>query len=218
MTWTTALTDLRTELQDNADNKYALRKNVFGSPDGTLVEFATIEGRYVPASLVVYAAPPGGGTPSVVTVSDTTGWEQGIFRLQAAPQPRQLITASYYWQYFTDTEITNFLKTAASRVGITDYTTTPVDGLERVVLNYACAAAYRFLSSQWIRKISEKVLLKDSPVSENDTRSNLFLKQAQDYEKMGNDERIEYYKAQGRRYKPSFSTSQGNITPWTPRR
>src|SRR5512135_546208 len=98
MSWSTAISDLRTLLNDNPLNRYCYRKKVFGKLDGVNVNFKTFEFRRVTdfttaeLPLAVYL----NGSPIDVSKIENDNTVTGEFALVDAPIDGDELTATYY--------------------------------------------------------------------------------------------------------------------------
>lgn len=208
--WLTSLTDLRILLNDNSFDKRAFEKSLFGSVDGTNTVFKTFETRIVPGSITIFV----NKLPQTITAFD---YVAGEFTLSTAPPPASAMKASYYFQYFLDNELTDFVSYGAERISISDVTLVPF-GLQQAVLEFAASFAYEKLSSRWMNKMSETFLMQDAPMGNEATRSNLFKQQADTHYKNAIELRDDFYKRQGRRNAPAYGRVKGNVPYYTPRR
>ena len=107
--WTTALQDLRNHLSDGATDRYHFRKRCFGEIDGTNTRFKTFEFRRVTdftqeeGVYINGVLQPASGVSSDSLIP-------GEFILQTAPSDGSIVEASYYTQWFLDSELEDFLK------------------------------------------------------------------------------------------------------------
>jgi hypothetical protein len=135
--WTlsSATVSLRRRLSDGPDDKYVHQMEVDPEPDGTLTVFAVPDSRLVADTLELTLD----GVPAVPDVIDLPA---GRFSL-AAPDSNQKLRASYYFQWFTDAELQDFLGSASNLLGYTgvEDTTLPL-GLHPPTLGFACYYAY----------------------------------------------------------------------------
>jgi hypothetical protein len=135
--WTlsSAITSLRRRLSDGPDDKYIHQMEVDPEPDGVHRTFAVPDSRLVPDTLEVTL-------DAVYCIPDSIDPEAGRFTL-AAPDANQKLRASYYFQWFTDPELDDFLGQATQLLGYDGVgdAALPV-GLRPPVLGYACYYAY----------------------------------------------------------------------------
>ncbi len=130
-----AIASLRRRLSDGAADKYVHQMEVDPEPDGKQTVFAVPDSHLVPDTLQVTI----GGA---LATTDDVDVAAGTFTL-AAPDEGEKVRANYYFQWFTDAELEEFLGEGAGLVGyggVTDETL-PV-GLHPAVLSYACYYAY----------------------------------------------------------------------------
>lgn len=217
MSWTTSTSDLRVLLSDGPKDKYRYRKRVFGLVDGTNKTFQTFEFRRI-SNLVGAAAPLGVYVNgSAVTVSADSP-EAGEFTLQAAPADGVLVEATYYIQWFLDTELDQFLKSATQWLGLGDDCTKIADGLRPSALKYAAHDAYQKLALRFAEHMSERFRLEDGldpklkPVIDSyQAASEQFMKEAVAL-------RNDYYTRQGQSLSPLYGFALGNVSDPMPKR
>lgn len=161
MSWDTAVSDVRKIMSDGPTDKLAYRKKVIGDPDGTNVLFKTFEVRRV-TDFTSVQAPSGvfiNNEPVSVIADDI---EMGEFKLSSAPTATDKIRASYYYQWFTDEELEEFLTDAAQWIGYNDFDSIP-DGMRPAAKEYAAHKAYQKLISKMSVNMAETYQLFDAP-------------------------------------------------------
>lgn len=163
MAWSTAVTDVRKILSDGATDKLCYRKKVIGEINGTNVTFKTFEIRRI-SSLVTPTGPTGAFTDSGVAVPVTSeDMESGEFVVTTAPADGTSLVASYYYQWFNDDELTEFLTDASEWIGNgADFTTLGED-LRPSAKEYAAHKAYQKLISRMSVNLAETYQLYDAP-------------------------------------------------------
>lgn len=137
-----AINSLRSLLGDNLRDKFEFKADVFPTPNGLATRFFVGQTRVDADSLQVYLAgvqAPSGG-PSGVVALDA---ERGTFDLGIAPSGSVEVQASFFYQWFTDAELTVFLHTAAGIVGMeqADDEALPI-GVRSAVLDFSAYYAY----------------------------------------------------------------------------
>lgn len=135
--WTpsTAIASLRRRLSDGPDDKYVHQMEVDPEPDGQQMVFAVPDSRLVVDSLVLTLD---GATADY----DEVDWAAGSFTL-AAPDAGQKLRANYYFQWFTDEELTGFINDASQLLGYDSLEDVSLPlALRTPVLSYACYFAY----------------------------------------------------------------------------
>lgn len=126
-----AIVSLRRRLSDGADDKYVHQMEVDPEPDGIQTTFAVPDSRLVADSLELTLE----GSP---VTPDTVDHPAGRFTL-AAPDANQKLRASYYFQWFTDAELEDFLGQASNMVGYDGVEDESLPfGLRPATLTYAC--------------------------------------------------------------------------------
>lgn len=218
MSWTTSLADLRVKLSDNPTDKLRAFKRVIGQIDGTNTRFKTFEFRRV-TNLSTATAPLGlykNGIAIGSAATDDTA--SGYFTVNTAPAVDDVLEATYYVQFFLDSELQSFLRFSSNWLGIgDDYTQVPT-GLIPACLHWAMGEAYGKLALRFAEHISETYRLEDSPGEDR-------FKVVDEYKqlaKMAREEallfRDEYYKRQGQHLSPLYGLNKGAVRDVGPNR
>ncbi len=236
MTWTDPLGDLRLLLNDDVAGNLAKSKQVFpsrgGEADGTNSIFYTFEDRLVapagnqagqsPPKLRVFLGSPNNQTQAVtevaasgITVTDPV---RGEFQLTIQPSG-VMVTASYYWEQFLDTDLNFALTQAAKQVNVTTIDQTP-DGLQLAALNIAASLAHRKAAQRWMFRKSMQFLLEDAPAQDAvDAAVKFHTEQATLLWTDGLLVRHEFYNMrQDQGYAPASAILARTPRPWTPNR
>lgn len=215
MAWTTALTDLRTLLSDGATDKLRYRKRMLNPINGTNTRFKTFEFRRLTnfkteASLIL------GVFKNSLRLSEVTDIsadfpEVGEVALATAPVDGDVLEASYYAQWFTDTELTGFLRSAAEWLQVgTDANSVP-PGLQPAGKYYAAQEAYHKMASRWAELQSETFRLEDAPAGETKTPVEYYRMLALDAQKKSTQLRDDFYSRSGQQLAPLFGVVAGNV-------
>lgn len=221
--WSTATTDLRILISDNDTDRYAYRKKCFGEVDSINLSFKTLEFRRVTSftNTITSAAPLGvyvSGTrvaTASITSDDTA---TGEFILVAAPTGNQNVEATYYYRWFIDAEITQFLTAASEWLGFTtDYTLIP-EGLRPSAKYYAAQEAMHKMAARWVERMSEQYLVEDQPDQRNLGVAESYRKLADDYKKKSLELRDQYYTRQGQSLAPLTGNNYGSVRSNQPKR
>ena len=126
-----AIESLRRRLSDGPDDKYIHQMEVDPEPDGVQVTFAVPESRLVSGTLTLTLD----GVPALYDSVDDAA---GKFTL-APPDANQKLRASYYFQWFTDIELTDFLGQGTNIIGYDGVTDPSLPlGLRPATLSYGC--------------------------------------------------------------------------------
>lgn len=209
MSWTTAVNDLRALLSDQGTDRLRWRKKCLGFANGTNLVFKTFEKRRVTGSLLVYVN-------DVLATTTAMADDTGEFTLQTAPAEGARIEASYYVQWWTDTQLQGFLTNGTRFLGLgTDYTQVP-DGFINAVLKYAAADAYQELSVRYAEMVSEQYRMEDMPKDALKVTIEGFQKSAAQYRKEATDLRNDFYTRQGETNAPTWDSISGdahNVEP-----
>ena len=163
--WQSAITDVRTLLSDGPTDKLLWMKSVVGVLNGTNTIYKTFESRRISPLVGASGSPVGvfdNGALVSVTAEDL---ESGQFTLAVAPTNGDILVASYYYHWFDDPEIDQFLTTASEWIsGTDDYSSTP-QGLWPAAKTYAAASGYQKLVSKMSINLAETYQLSDAPDS-----------------------------------------------------
>lgn len=219
MTWTTALADLRIQLSGAATDKLRWEKALMGILDGDNKTFKTFEKRRI--TNFTSATTPLGVYLNGVRLADTKiasdDLETGTVVLKSAPDEGDRITATYYVQWFIDSQLTSFLINASNFIGFGDDYTTISGGLKNAALKYACADAYQELAVRFAEMISEGFRWEDLPVETLKKTQESYLALEKNFRKQAFDLRNDYYTRQGQAGAPLFGTISGNVRNVEPR-
>lgn len=112
--WTlsTAIESLRKRLSDGPTDKYRHQMPVLPTPDGTHRIFGVPESRLVTGTLQVFL-------DGEEITPDSIDHASGVFETPA-PDEGQVLVASYYFQWFNDEELEEFLLQAAQLLNYED--------------------------------------------------------------------------------------------------
>jgi len=226
MSWTTSVADLRTLLNDNAQDRYAYRKKVFGNINGTNKTFKTFEFRRVTdfTDAVLSAAPLGvyiNGVrvdPANISIDDITTGEFTIGAAQAAPTVGQVVQATYYTQQFLDSELVSFITRATQSLQLGNDPTQVDPALRDAVLYYAAAEGMKKLTMRWTQRASDAFLLEDAPKKEALGVAETYTKMADTYYADALKRRDDFYTRAGQALAPNFRSNWGAVGAVTPRR
>lgn len=218
MAWTTASADLRNLLSDTSTDRLAFRKQVIGELDGTNLVFKTFEFRRL-TDFTTATAPLGiylNGVlqaTSAITSDDLTS---GVFVLTTAPTVNDRLEAAYYYQWFLDTEIDDFVLKASNWLGILDPTTIPF-GLQSAALHFAAQGAYLKQAMRWRLNSSATYRMEDAPDPKQKGLTDEYTRLAEFMNKKAHQLRDDYYTRQGQNLQPLTGYSLGRVTDPTPR-
>lgn len=217
MSWLTSITDIRSLLSDQSNDKFSFRKKVFGVQDGSNKTFKTFEIRRVTDFT---SASSGVG---VYVNSNYTGVASddpvtGEFTLLNAPTQKDRIEASYYHQWFNDSQLDSFLRFSSNYIGQGDsYSDTP-EGLRPVVLKFATSEAYQELSVRFARMLSEQFRIEDLPKEAIHAAIDSYNKMAENYRDSAEKLLKNFYTRQGQNFAPLFGFVKGKARDVAPNR
>jgi hypothetical protein len=217
-TTTDAIAEFRLQISDGPTDKLAFDKTVVGLIDGNNVNFKTFNVRRITALVGGDGSPLGAFVNGEVVSVISEELLSGIFVLKEAPSEGDTVTATYYYEWFLDTQLDTFLKTA-SRWALSDedYTHTP-NGLIDAVLYKACAKAYRELAVRFAKLYSEQYRMEDLPKEDLKKTQEQYSRLADMHEKQARSEMDFYYTRQGKNKQPLFSSINGNVKNVGPNR
>lgn len=220
MSWPSAISDLRTQLSDGPTDKLRYWKRVFGDINGTNTAFKTFEFRRVTDfSASGTVAPLGVFIDRIPVAASGVASDVpsiGVFDLGTAPLDGSVVEASYYVQWFTDSELQSFLD--ASALWLDSGTTNQIaDGLKSAALQYSLYQAYAKLSLRWAEHIADVYRLQDNPDQDSFKVVDEYQKQSQMYYKGAKDSRDDFYTRRGRSKQPLYGAFRGSIKDPTPR-
>ena len=220
MSWTTAVSDLRLKLSDNSNDKLRAFKRVFGQIDGSNKVFKTFEFRRV-TDFTTAAAPLGVYINQVRVASNTIASDDlttGYFTFVTAPAASDVVEASYYIQFFYDSELQAFLRLATNWLGLGDDYTQVSNGLRPAALQWAIGDAYQKLAMRFAEHISETYRLEDAPTEDRFNIVEQYKKLAEQSHTEAKEFRDEFYKRQGQSLSPLYGISRGAVRDVGPNR
>lgn len=217
MSWLTAVTDFRTNANDGPTDKLRHRKRVFGVQDSVNLVFKTLEFRRI----TDLSAPTGvlgvyvNNVLATVTADDIS---VGQFSLQNAPDDGDELVATYYVQFFLDTEITLFLNLATQWLGFGDDYLNVGIGFRPAAIQYAMYEGFSKLAMKWHENLSTTFRLEDAPNKENIEYLNWMNATADSALKRATELRDNNYTRQGQSKAPLFGVAGGRVRNTTPMR
>ena len=223
----TATTALRSLVNDGPADKLCQSKKLVGVQDGVNLTFKTFEFRRVGTFVgpIPVAFPQGvyknGALLNArdIKVDDPAS---GVFMLRGtgtgtAPQPRDLFTATYYYQWFTDAELQSFLSNASNWLSLgSNYLTIP-DGLNASALDFAARECYRKAAVKFTQRMSEVYKTEDAPEGVQDM-IDTWRSLAKDFMASAEKMRDDFYSRAGQANQPLFGFGLGRVTDPVPRR
>lgn len=220
MSWTTAVVDVRTFLSDGPQDKLRYRKEAFGNIDGTNATFKTFEVRRLTNFATTLTAPLGVYVNQVLQAAATADdLESGEFTLASAPAPGAVLRATYYTQWFDDSEVQQFLTTACEWIGNGDDYTQIANNLFPAAKHYAAAMAYQKLVSRYSANVAEMYQLYDAPDQKRFDPIKAWGDQAERLYKLAFELRDDVYKdRQGQAKAPLWGVARGRVKDVPPNR
>lgn len=228
MSWTSAASDLRTMLSDNDKDKHCYRKKLLGETNGVNLRFKTFEFRRINDfkeannTLPTYTAPPLGVFKNGILLTqadiNSDNPETGDFILNVAPVDGDMMEASYYAQWFKDTEINQFLRLACNWMSYGDDFSQLPEGLRPSTLKYAQSEAYEKLAMRWSQMLSEQYIMQDAVEKDRFDIVKNFMDAAAASKKEAYKARDDFYSRSGQSNIPYASSIQGRVSNPVPRR
>ncbi len=219
MSWTTAVVDVRTILSDGATDKLRWRKKILGQQDGSNLYFKTFEQRRLSTLVGGNGSPIGVFVNDVLATVDAEDLESGQFTMHTAPVQGDLVRASYYVQWFDDSEIQQFLTTASEWISSVDDWTQLPNGLWPAAKTFAAASAYQKLVIKFAANIAETYQLFDAPDGKRFDPIKTYSDIATNLMKLAFELRDDVYKdRQGRAKAPIARTIRGRVRDVAPNR
>lgn len=216
MSWTTAKDELRALVSDGPTDRLRHRKKVLGTMDGVNVVFKTLEFRRI-TNFTTAASPEGVYVNGVTAAVSTDFPAIGEFTLTTAPVDGDVVEATYFSQWFLDSELDVFLTSAAQWLLIDDVTNVPT-GLRPAALHYAAQEAYMKLSIKWAEFLSEQYRTEDAPKEGAFDVVDKYQKAATGMHKKSFDLRNDYYTRSGQALQPLYGAVLGRVSDSTPKR
>jgi hypothetical protein len=220
-----AILQLRNLLFDGPTDKLASQKKVLGVIDGVNTIFKTFETRRVNSFAASAPFPQGlylNGSPVLVTNVIQDEPISGVFQLGPSAVPSNLtrdsLTATYYFQWFEDSELDQFLQNATSWLGLSNNYINIPDGLNASALRFASQEAYLAISNKYSVRMAQTFQLEDAPNEDVLKSIQAFQSMAKDYMASAETMRNDFYTRQGQALAPNFNFQLGKVWDPTPRR
>lgn len=219
MSWDTAVSDIRMLLSDGPTDKLMWRKQVLGQLDGTNTKFKTFEFRRVTDFTVAPTDATGVFVDDALQTVTADDLVSGGFTLSAAPTNGQTITATYYVQWFTDAELTQFVTSAAEWSGYVDSFTSVPEGLRPASKEYAASQAFQKLSLRFAMNLAETYQLYDAPDQKRFDPVKAYADIAKQKMDLAFRLRDDFYKnRQGQALAPRSGVVRGRVRDVAPKR
>lgn len=216
--WSTAVADVRKILSDGPTDKLAYRKKVIGEQDGVNVVFKTFEARRISAFNPAPTAPIGVYKNNALQTVSTEDLESGEFTLSAAPANTDTLVATYYYRWFNDNELQEFLVDASEWIGVgTDYTKID-ESLRPAAKEYAVHKAYQKLIAKMSVNLAETYQLYDAPDQKRFDPIGVYAKISKEKYEMAVKLRDDVYERKGQAKQPLSSVIPGRVRDVAPNR
>lgn len=216
--WTSAVSDCRKTLSDGATDKLAYRKKVIGEQNGTNLTFKTFESRRISA-FVSPTSPAGVFLDNAAATVGTEDLESGEFNLTGtAPTDGQSLVATYYYQWFIDDELTEFLKSASNWAGFGDDFTLVPDAFQPAVKEYVAFLGYQKLVAKMSVNLAETYQLYDAPDEKRFDPVAMYMKISKQKFDLAVNLRDDVYSRKGQAKAPRSATNVGRVRDVPPNR
>jgi hypothetical protein len=218
MSWTTAVTDIRTLISDGETDKLCWLKQVIGQQDGSNKMFKTFEKRRL-TEFVGTSAPTGVYVNNAFATVIDEDLDSGAFTLSSAPANTDLLQATYYYQWFTDAEIEQFLTSAAEWIGVADNYASISQDLRPAAKEYAAGQGFQKLAARFSQNLSETFQLYYAPDQKRFDPATAWLKMADAKIKLAFELRDDVYKnRKGQALAPISGVAVGRVRNVAPNR
>jgi hypothetical protein len=226
MSWTTAVTELRTLLSDGPTDRLRFRKAVIGEVDGSNVVYKTFEYRRITNFKTGSASPFGvykvlrsSGAVTLLSNSDfaSDAVAEGIFVLNVAITQGYSLEATYYVQWFDDAELSEMINEASMWVLSVEAPANVPSGLKPAVLQYAASLAYQKMAMRWRERHAEVFRTEDAPNDKQQTPTQEFMSMSKAFMDRASVLRKQFYTRQDQNEQPLFATAVGRVRDTTPR-
>jgi hypothetical protein len=218
MAWADPIGDLRIKLSDGATDRLRAYKKVFGNQNGANKVFKTFEYRRV-TDFTTAISPLGVYKNGSIQVVSSDDLATGYFTLQSAPSETDELVATYYMQYFLDSELNSFLRLATNFLAYGDDPTSIPGGLQNGALEFAAAEAYQKLAMRFADKMSDVYRLEDLPDKEREAMVMAFREASEKARAESVKIRNDFYdNRQGQALAPLFGSIRGNVRDVAPNR
>ena len=216
--WLTPVDDCRKTLSDGPTDKLAYRKKVIGEQDGLNDTFKTFEARRI-SSFITPTGPAGVFLNNVLVTVTSEDLDSGQF-VVAAPLPTDgdQFVASYYYQWFLDAEIQEFLVSASNWAGFgDDYTLVP-DAFRPAVKEYVAFQGYQKLVAKMSVNLAETYQLYDAPDEKRFNPVTMYMNISKQKFDLAFKLRDDVYERKGAAKAPRSATLVGTVRDVPPNR
>jgi hypothetical protein len=213
----TGIADLRLLLSDQGDDRYVYRHRCLGQIDGNNVQFKTFFRRRVTNFTTALTGGEGVYVDGSQVLQASVGWDnqetgEFAFTIAGVPQEGSIVEASYYYQWFDDSELDTFLQQSSRWLqGFNDYTQTNA-ALIDALIKYGASQGYAKMAQRWRTYMSQDYRVEDAPKDSPTYTTNDFLSLSKYFRAEALASRTEYMETrQGRALQPLFGSIRGNV-------
>jgi len=220
--WTDPIEDLRNLINDGATDHERWRKRCVGQVDSTNVAFKTWEKRRLTdftsptATLGVFVTDENGVTTIETAATDDVAL--GQFTLSTAPAPGSIVEATYYYQWFTDDQLDEFLISSSNWLALGDNYSNIETGLRPAALHYGAQSAMHKQAQYFAENVSDVYLMQEGPKETKVGVINHYRQMADDFRKKSIELRDNFYAGSGQQNKPYNVSIMGRVKEIVPKR
>lgn len=217
--WADPVGDVRKILSDGPTDKLRYRKQVLNQVGGSNQIFKTFEMRRVTDFTQSGISPCGVFVNGSSVTVDNDDLMSGEFKLDVAPNEGDELRATYYVQWFLDSELEEFLTQAAEWIGTQDDYVDITEDLRPAAKEYAASVAYQKLAAKFAENLSETFQLSDAPDQKRFDPVSAYMKISDSKMKRAQSLRDDVYKGRkGQAGAPIFGTIRGRARDTAPNR
>jgi hypothetical protein len=215
--WANAVSDCRKTLSDGDTDKLAYRKKVIGEQNGVNLTFKTFEARRI-SEFVSPTAPAGVFLDNAAATVASEDLTSGEFNLVTAPTDGQTLVATYYYQWFTDEELEEFLLTATQWIGLGDDFLQIPDTFQPAAREYVAFLGYQKLVSKMSVNLAETYQLYDAPDEKRFNPVTMYMNISKQKYDLAVKLRDDVYERKGAAKAPRSATLPGTVRDVPPNR
>jgi hypothetical protein len=216
MSWTTSKDELRAIVSDGPTDRLRHRKRLIGTINGVNTVFKTLEPRLI-TNFTSAVAPEGVYVDGVAAPITSADQVVGEISLTTPPADGSIVEATYYAQWFLDSELDIFLLSAAQWLLFEAADQIP-PGLRPAAIHYAAQEAYMKLSLKWAEHLSETYRLEDAPKEGAYEIVTQYQNAAKAMHTKSMALKDNFYTRSGKNKQPLFASLAGRVADPMPKR
>lgn len=221
--WANPIGDVRVAISDGPTDKLAWDKKVVGPQNGKNRRFKTFEIRRVTKFVDCEDNDSTGVFLNYDRVTiENEDTESGMFEFgagEAVPNDGDSLRATYYYQWFDDSEISVFLRATANFIGVGDDFTQITSDFQPAAIEFAAGGAYQKLASKFATNYHEMFQLYDAPDEKRFNPVTAFMNIAEKKFKLAFELRDDVYSGRkGKAGAPLTGVVRGRVRDTAPNR